>query len=360
MDYLAEESKRKLASIQLIKELKPIKGADFIELAVVNGWQCVVKKGTFKEGDKCVYFEIDSLLPIEDKYSFLEKSSYRKPNSTNPEGYRLRTVKLREQISQGLVLPLTSFEEDLSNLDIGEDVTKRLGVRKYEIPVTNSGVGISSGEYSPLTSKTDEPRVQSNLELLDELKGKPYYMTVKYDGSSMTITYINGELRVYSRTKEYARPKESQLTSNKRESSLWYVVEKLGIEEKLKGYNKDIILKGEYIGPGVQKNLLGLKDLSLALFTIEKPVQENGKQFKRVSYHEFVTVSRELGLPTVDIEEVGDSFDYSIGELVEKSKGRYSSGKHREGLVIRPQYSLEDNELSFKVINNDYLLKEED
>lgn len=359
-ESIKEESRRKLASIQEIKELRPIKNADFIEIAVVNGWQCIVKKGLFTEGAKCVYYEIDSLLPIEDKYEFLSSSSFRKGSGLLPDGYRLRTLKLRDQVSQGLVLPLDTYEKDYSHLSIGEDLTQELKVLKYERPVTNSGFGISSGDYTPLTSKTDEPRIQSNLGLLDKINGRPYYMTVKYDGSSMTITYIDGKLRVYSRSQEFKRPKESQLLTSKRESSLWYVVEKLGIEEKLKSYNQDIILKGEYIGLGVQKNLLGLNDLSMACFTIEKPLQDT-KMFKRVSYQEFVQITQDMGIPTVDIEEVGENFSYTLDELVKKSKGRYSSGRHREGLVIRPQTPIKGEEdFSFKVINNDYLLKEEE
>lgn len=358
-DYLREESKRKLASIQVIKELKPIKGADFIELAVVNGWQCVVKKGEFEVGDKSVYFEIDSLLPIEDKYEFLAKNSYIKGNLINPEGYRLKTLKLRKQISQGLVLPLNVFDKDYSNLEVGTDLTKELNVVKYEIPITNSTFGRRVGEYTSLTDKTDEDRIQSNLHLLDELNGKPYYMTVKYDGSSMTLQYIDGELTVYSRTGKYERPKETELDDIKKESSLWYVVEKLGIEDKLKEYGKDVILKGEYIGEGVQKNLLQVKGLSWACFTIEIPTED--KNFKRVGYEEFVNITEELGIPRVDIEEVGDSFNYTLSELVDKAKGRYGSGRHREGLVVRPKTPFKDNEnFSFKVINNDYLLKEED
>jgi len=110
---------RKLATIRKVNEIKPIEGADMIELAIVDGWQCVVKKGEFKPGDPGVYFEIDSYLPIEERYEFLRKSSYKKiPDQLQgqrAEGFRLKTVKLRGQISQGLMLPPGYFPRIKNN-----------------------------------------------------------------------------------------------------------------------------------------------------------------------------------------------------------------------------------------------------
>lgn len=135
-----EEVKRKLASIRVIAEIKPIEGADNIELAIVDGWQCVVKKGEFKPGNVCIYFEIDSFLPIIPAFEFLRKSSYKKMG--DKEGFRLKTIKLRGQISQGLVIP---FNLDLLlglyippegiKCALGEDLTELLGVLKYNPPI---------------------------------------------------------------------------------------------------------------------------------------------------------------------------------------------------------------------------------
>ena len=93
---------RKLASIQKIWDITPIEGADRIELAHVEGWQSVVNKGTFKPMDNCVYFEIDSFLPFRPVFEFLRHSSYKK-NDIMGEGFKLRTIKIRGEISQGLV-----------------------------------------------------------------------------------------------------------------------------------------------------------------------------------------------------------------------------------------------------------------
>lgn len=96
---------RKLASIQRIWKIEPIKGADRIELAHVLGWQCVVNKGQFQPMDIGVYFEIDSFLPIRPVYEFMRSSSYKKTDIMG-EGFKLRTMRFRGQISQGLLLPL--------------------------------------------------------------------------------------------------------------------------------------------------------------------------------------------------------------------------------------------------------------
>ena len=111
-----------LVSIQEIHGTEPIEGADRIELVKVLGWQCVANKGDFKPGDKCLYFEIDSFLPICDKFEFLRKSSYRK-NEYMGEGFRIKSVRLRGQLSQGLALPLSDFPE-FSDYEIGQDVSE--------------------------------------------------------------------------------------------------------------------------------------------------------------------------------------------------------------------------------------------
>ena len=90
---------RKLASIQKIVDLQPIPKADRIEVATIQGWQCVVKKGEFQVGDLCVYFEIDSLLPEKPVFEFMRDRKFR-----------VRTIKLMKCVSMGLILPLSIFE----------------------------------------------------------------------------------------------------------------------------------------------------------------------------------------------------------------------------------------------------------
>lgn len=158
-----EEVKRKLASIRVVSEIKPIEGADNIELAIVDGWQCVVKKGEFFEGQPCVYFEIDSFLPIKPVFEFLRKSSYRKMGMK--EGFRLKTIRLRGQISQGLVLGLSILPEGLEPCFFEnsnhKDVSDILGVIKYEPPIPACLVGKVKGNFPSFIRKTDLERVQN-------------------------------------------------------------------------------------------------------------------------------------------------------------------------------------------------------
>ena len=129
---------RKLASIQVIENISPIEGADLIEVATVRGWKLVVKKGEFSPGEKAIYCEIDSFLPIKEEFEFLRKSSYKKMGEL--EGFRLRTIKLRGQISQGLRLPIAVLQDRIYNdqykqLQVGDDVAEALGIFKYEPPI---------------------------------------------------------------------------------------------------------------------------------------------------------------------------------------------------------------------------------
>jgi RNA ligase (TIGR02306 family) len=132
---------RKLASIQEIIDLNPIDGADMIEVATVKGWKLVTKKGEYNVGDKAIYCEIDSYLPVTDEFEFLRKTSFKKMGDL--EGFRLKTIKLRGQVSQGLLLPvdilLNKLATDRYNqLNIGDDVSELLGIIKYEPPIPAS------------------------------------------------------------------------------------------------------------------------------------------------------------------------------------------------------------------------------
>lgn len=356
------DSERKLVTIQKISDVLPIKDADNIELVLIEGWQCVSKKGEFNPGDKCVYFEIDSLLPLESQYKFLEKSSYKEGNEYNPSGYRLKTMRLRGELSQGLALPIHVIPYDLSQYDIGDDVTKVLNVVKYLKPEVTGIFGEMKGDYSKFSTKTDELRLQSNLEFLDFMKGKPYIITEKADGTSTTFEFSNNELKVYGRERQYTLTDDSTITR---------FMDKIDIKDKFASIvNKDkscegYILKGELVGPKIQSNLMNLRELKVLTFTFEKIVRGYGL---RQGFNALTELSNDLDLETVKLIERGDSFNYTLDDLLEIAKGKYdNSTKHREGIVIRldidnmkdvNKLTRQEREFSFKVINNDYLLKE--
>ena len=177
---------RKLASIQRIWKIEPIECADRIELAHVLGWQCVVNKGQFQEMDLAVYFEVDSFLPIAPEFEFLRMSSYRKTDIMG-EGFRLRTMKFRGQISQGLLLPVSTFPAIPTDAELGMDVTELLGVKKWEIEerITTGGTMIGTLPYD--IPHTDETRVQAEPDLIQAFTGLEYYISTKMDGSSHSV-----------------------------------------------------------------------------------------------------------------------------------------------------------------------------
>ena len=345
---------RHLASIQEVKSIEPIEDADKIELVHVLGWQCVANKGDFNVGDKCIYFEIDSFLPIKEEFEFLRRSSYRN-NEFMGEGFRIKTIKLRGQLSQGLIIPVSA---ELQDKNVGDDVTDILGVRKWELPEMASDIGIIVGERPEFIKKTDETRIQSNPALLEEFRGLDYYITTKCDGSSCSIGINeNGEFFLTSHV--------CTLKNIPNTSAFVDFVNAHGYEEKLRKYMEingltSVVIQGEWCGGGINKNRLHLKEPHWYIFTVD----ENRK---RVTFDELRKVIQFIGGEMVMLDEEGTDLPSkypTVEALLEKANGTYPNGGIREGIVIRPKtpvYSkLLDTTLSMKVVSNKYLLKNDE
>ena len=341
---------RSLVTIQKVAEVKSIPDADFIELVLIKGWQCVAKKGEFKPDDLCVYFEVDSYLPIDERYEFLRKTSYR-INDYMGEGFRIKTVKFRGEISQGLALPLTAFPEVSATAE-GADVTDLLKIKKWEMPEQVGSAGISIGDKPYGIPTTDETRIQSMPEFLEHFRGKPYYISTKMDGTSCTIYVKDGKVGVCGRNDEYKEDPET--------CSMWTYVYKHGLKDKLIALGANIALQGEFCGAGIQKNRLRLYEADLYVFDVIKI--GDGDKLKKCGLDEILSYCGKLGVKSVPIEETGDSFNYTLPELIERAKGKYSSGLDKEGIVVRTQEygRIGNDKLSFKVLNNDFLAKEKD
>lgn len=346
---------RKLASIQRIYKIEPIEGADRIELAYVLGWQCVVNKGQFNVGDLAVYFEIDSFLPIRPDFEFLRNSSYKNTDIMG-EGFRLKTQKFRGQVSQGLLLPLSQFNEIPANVELGADVTDALNVRKWEIEerVTTGGTVIGTLPYT--VPYTDETRVQAAPELIQEFAGIDYYISTKMDGSSHSISIDENGVHVTGHNYEYKDDGNSSFYNFVNERGYKNAIEAFKEKEGL----STLTIQGEFCGAGIQKNRLKLAKPEWYVFTI----MENGK---RVSLNRMLEICSEVGLTNVPIEETGDDLPakYSTVEaLLERADGEYPNGGKKEGIVIRPTEPIFcaniGAELSMKVVNNKYLLKNGD
>lgn len=339
---------RKLASIQVVNEIRPIENADAIECVVILGWTVVAKKGEFKVGDKCVFFEIDSILPNEEKYSFLDyKEEYN--------GYRLKTVRLRGQLSQGLALPINIFDIP-EDIEVGTDLTEQLKIRKYEPPVPEETGAKSSSRVWEIP-KTDEERYQSNPALVEALKGKKYYASVKLDGTSTTIILNfneddEPEVNVCGRNTCYI-----ESANNK----YWAVTMKYSMKEKILDYynktGKRLAFQGELIGPKIQGNKMGLTENDLYIFNVW---MADGKQpFEKCDLDTSLKIAKDFGLNFVPIELTGE-FVYTSDELQDLTKIKYNKyfpnakpSQNIEGLVFR---SI-DMKVSFKVVSNEFLLR---
>lgn len=340
--------KRKLASIQYVHDITPIEGADKIECVHVLGWKCVANKGQFHVGDSCIYMEVDSFLPICERFEFLRSSSYKKSELLG-EGFRLKTLKFRGQISQGLVQPLTILPE--GHYNIGDDVTELLGIRKWEIEERVTSNGTVIGDFPFGITKTDELRVQSYPELIQEFQNVPeYYISTKMDGTSVTMYWMDGKFGVCGRNYEY---------ENNDSCAMWRYANAHRIEDALREKQiPNVAIQGEFCGAGIQKNRLKLIKPEWYVFTIV-----DMETRRRYSLDQMTEFCKKIGLKMVPVEERGTIFPYySIEELLERAKGKYASGMNKEGIVIRPTEAIYsrtiEGPLSMKVLNNDYLLKE--
>ena len=351
---------RKLATIQKVIDLQPIPGADQIEVATVLGWHVVVRKGEFKIGDQCVYLEVDSLLPQTPDFEFLAKAGTKKSYVDGKEftGYRLKTVRLRGQISQGLCLPVSVLsgkkyptdtrENPVYENKEGDEVTDLLGVVKYEPMIPASLAGIARGLFPSFIPKTDEMRIQSAPAVLERHKNKEFYITEKLDGSSVTVFKKDGELHVCSRNLDLMESDGN---------TLWRVVRELKLEDKLL---EGMAVQGEIMGHGIQNNSLKIPGHKLFIYSVYS-IGES----RYFGMREFLDQCFELELETVPVIH-GGHFEppCTVDELVSLAtrKSVLNPESWAEGIVIRSMEEARDEDLgrlSFKIINPEYLLENE-
>ena len=334
-------TERKLASVVKIVDIQPIPGADAIEVATVKGWRVVTKKNEYKVGDLAVYYEIDSFLPARPEFEFLRKSSFKRL-SNGTEGFRLKTIKLRNTLSQGL---LTKVPDNIVNPKENDDLTEALGITKYEPPVPAQLSGKVKGLFPSFIPKTDEIRIQNfESEVGFSPIGERAYVTEKLDGTSFTCYFKDGVFGVCGRNWELTETDDN---------SLWRMAKMLDLKEKLTKHGKNIALQGELIGAGINGNLYKLQDHKLFFFTgydIDKGRRMFFDELEWLLFHlelNMVPVVEKYGFV---IPDQGNVVDYML---------KYAEGKSvlnmevdREGVVVR---GLE-REFSFKAISNTYLL----
>jgi tRNA-binding EMAP/Myf-like protein len=358
---------RKLASLRRISELKPIEGADLIELAIVDGWKVVVAKSVgHKVGDMVIYCEIDSFLPIREEFEFLRKGSYKKM-ADGSEGFRLKTIKLRGQVSQGLILPLSVLEGEEEDqklghlqtpegpvyqlgpydgalvIEEGADVTHMLGIVKYDPPMPACLAGIAKGPFPSFVSKTDEERVQNLASVYEDLKKKTYYVTEKLDGGSTTYYFKDGEFGVCSRNLDLEETPDN---------TMWKFARAASIEEKLRDLARNIAIQGEIIGEGIQGNPYKMKGQTVRFYSV---FDIDAHEY--MGFIDFKSIIDDFGLKTVPVLNMGFELPETIDELLKlaEDKSDLNPEREREGIVVRSLGS----EVSFKAISNKFLLGHE-
>ena len=340
-------SDRKLATIRKISELKPIKDADLIEVAVIDGWEVVVKKGEFNVKDLCVYFEIDSWIPTE-LAPFLSKGKEPKEYK-GIKGERLKTIKLKGQISQGLVLPYAQFFCD-DIYDENDDVTERLNILKWEREIPAQLAGKMAGNFPSFIPKTDQERIQNYAKYLP-LEPTLWEVSEKLDGSSMTVFRVSIDsmdsgYRVGVCSRNYELKTDD--VNNSFVNTAW----RLQIFQKLADYNLQLALQGELIGPGIQKNPYALTETDFYVFDIYDIVQQRYLD----------PTERQRICALLDIKHVPVFAPYetdsksTVQELLTFAEGQSSLNNktQREGLVFK---CIADPSKSFKAISNAWLLK---
>lgn len=335
---------RKLASLRRISDIQEIPGADMIELAIVDGWKVVVGKDmSHKIGDIVIYCEVDSFLPIKDEFEFLRKSSYKKMD--DQEGFRLRTVKLRGQVSQGLLIPINELlKYGISSDDVyvGLDVTSILGIVKYEPPIPAELAGTVKGGFPSFIPKTDEERIQNLTNEFETWKDKTFYLTEKLDGSSATFYFNDDVFGTCGRNWEYS---ESET------NSFWRFARENNLENKMRDFGLNISLQGEIIGEGIQGNPYKIKGQTVRFFNL---FDIDNQEYHNLPMLEGVV--NRFGLQMVPILDKNFTLPNSVETLLEfaDDKSQLNPNFDREGVVIR---SL-DRKISFKVISNKFLLNE--
>jgi RNA ligase (TIGR02306 family) len=362
---------RKLATLRKISEIKPIEGADAIELAVIDGWNVVAAKAVgHKVGDLVIYCEIDSFLPIEPEFEFLRKSSFKKMG--DQEGFRLKTIRLRGQTSQGLIIPLKdgievmkrrgSLDSDISSLSEGDDVSLNLGIVKYDPPIPAELAGKVKGNFPSFIRKTDEERIQNLSKYYEKYKESKMYVTEKLDGSSATYFVKDGVFGVCSRNLELAEPEEfveglviceDGIERPRQQNTFWKTAVELGLKEKMLSLGKNICFQGELIGEGIQGNPYKIKGQTVKFFNV---FDIDSQEYLGLDGFQKTIVG--LGLDTVPIIE----FDFELQGTVEgllkyaEAPSLLNQDFSREGIVIRSH----DRKISFKVISNQFLLNNKD
>lgn len=347
---------RKLATRRVVSNVRPIEGADNIELCILDGWQVVTRKGEFQPQDECIYFEIDAAFKADS----LIGRSLDPARLTNVytddgqqfQGFRIRTIKLRGQISQGYILPLSYF--DGMNLDLhADDLAQPLEVYKFEKPVqADNGNMPVRGAFPGHLQKTEQERIQNLIAEVYQIyldNRICFEVSYKLDGTSMTVSRFAQEEHVCSRNLSY-------LLDQPVDSAPMIILGK----QLLDKIQADFTVQGELVGPGIQGNFEKVAQASFYMFSLFDPktyrylTPQQTRDFAAAHGIQHVPVLHE-SITLQQLFGAGLDQDGLLKALLAYADGPSGlKGAYREGLV----YKAEQGGFSFKTISNRYLLKQ--
>lgn len=367
---------RKMCHVELIEEIRPIENSDNLAHYRVEGWWVVGRKDKYKVGDKILYIEIDSICPRIPYFDFLDRNG-----SGSERNWKIRTIKLRGAMSQGLIIPYDDrnviFQQLIQkksgvevpierigfakqDFQVGDDLTDKLEIKKWEPMVECCQAGQVHGTFPHFLKKTDEPRIQGKegRTLFEELQGQPFYITVKLDGTSGTFYLKDDHFGVCSRNNEYRY-------NSTKPNYYWYAAMKHEVEVWLRRVKADsgcdFCIQGEVCGPRIQENKLGLLEPTLFVFNMYNITKDRFLSWEEMKTH-VETYPTKFTL--VPLFCAGLTFDFKVEDLFEMADGFYDGTQNlREGLVIRHAQNKQSEQIlgeriSFKVISNKFLLKE--
>lgn len=344
---MGTEINRALAKVVRIEEIKPIPDADRICAYRVLGWWVVDQDGKYQVGDLVCYCEIDSFLPT-DVAPFLTKPVQEPKEFNGVRGEKLRTVRLKGQISQGLLIPLTISALALENdLQEGADLTAILGIQKWEAPVPAQLAGLIRCSFPSVVPKTDQQRIQNCWqEIVAQHSEEVFEISQKLDGSSMTVISWPDDFHVCSRNLSLKEDPNN---------SFWKMALKYDIQKKLSDLGRNLAVQGEVIGEGIQGNPEKIKGQDFYVFD----VYDINKGEYLCSEHRLDLCS-DLGLKHVPVIGYKCVRNDRMDNLLDMADGvsllNSGANKVREGLVFKSTSS----QFSFKCISNRYLAKAKD
>lgn len=358
-------SERNLVTVRRIDDCVSHPNADALDLLRIGGWQVVSQKGNFKTGDLCYFFEIDSILPDIEQFKFLIDKQGKQ--YTNGLGARLRTIKLRGAVSQGLAIPVAEFPE----LDqLSETLDADLGVYKYE-PVEQAGsVAVNAkGEWPQWMPKTDQDRIENVYDQVAALCNRElesgcalkWAREEKLEGSSITIYVKDAEFGVCSRNldlKMDGSNDDNMFVKTAVDHNFHLICDQPA------NFVGDWAIRGELVGPGVQGNIYQLTERRIYIYDVWDTAKQ--KLLTPTERQGFIDYLREIGVTVWEVPSLG-LFDVelpSMDEIIGDANGRsVLRDTKREGVVWKASRSVKDrfgrlHVPSFKAISREYLLSE--